>query len=105
MARLQTPRNKNFRLVGIYLGLQALVFVAGIVDYHLLHKGDSPIMGYLGQLTAIFSVTGLLLFLYFLILRAQNVITGEPFVRCLLLALLGCLFPILVVFVVLSHLQ
>jgi hypothetical protein len=105
MAQLQTPANKKLKIAGIYLGLEAMFFIAGLVDYNLLHKDDSLFMDYLGQLIAVFSVAGLVLCIYFLILRTQNIIRGEVFSRCLGLALLGFIFPILVLLIILSKLH
>ena len=105
MEELPPSTNKKQRVAFIYLGLEATCFIGGLLDYNFLHKGDSLFIDYLGQLIAFFSLAGVGLCIYFLILRSDDIIKGKVFRRCLGLAVLGSIFPFLVLLYILSGLH
>lgn len=89
----------------IYILSEIVVLLIGLIDYNIIHTGDSFFVLYFGVLITFFCSIGVIISVALLVLFFKKKIAKKDFLNQIGFAVLGIIFPIFILFVMVSQLH
>jgi hypothetical protein len=93
------------RIGAVYLTLEIGILLFGLIDHYWLHKANSKVFKYIGELVTVLSCIGLFIGIILLVSWIRKNLETKHFTRQIILIVIGIVLPFIFLYSILSQLH